>query len=61
MKITVWVNHDGRSHALVGECTTWCGKFVPRGARTLEHVVTVPLPFDCQTCEKAWLSRPRKK
>jgi hypothetical protein len=62
MKITTWTctSHGSRTHALVGPSTTWCGRFVPQGAKTMEYVVAVPLPFDCQSCEKAWLSRPRK-
>jgi len=63
MRITTWTpsgHNVTRTHALVGESTTWCGRLVPHGARLVTYTVDVPLPFDCATCEKAWLARPRK-
>lgn len=63
MKTWTNINHQApRTHLLVGEETTLCGRLVPHGAL----VVTVdvpkhgPIPCDCKTCEQAWLSRPRK-
>ena len=63
MRIVTWTNNGGRgvrTHALVGEATTWYGRLVPHGARLVTYTVDVPLPFDCQHCVQAWLARPRK-
>jgi hypothetical protein len=70
MRVLTWTNYStrgARTHAVVGEATTWCGRFVPADAVTLAYEIQesralgpMGLPFDCQSCEKAWLSRPRK-
>jgi len=63
VKILTWTNTGKggtRTHAMVGAETTWCGRFVPHSAIKHEYVVDTILPFDCQSCERAWLARPRK-
>ena len=60
MTLTTWTNHAGRTHLVVAGSTTWCGKLLPRGARTLSHrCVGERLPCDCATCTRAWQARPK--